>query len=218
MRQGRDYWSRQVAAWRRSGQSKKAYCEKHGVSYWSLRHWAAKLAAPAAPEGQRLVELERVGGREPSAAIELVVGERYLLRLWPQVRAAQLREVLGGAGERSMIHLELGTARIFVRPGATDMRKQINGLVLLVQEQMQLNPFEPALCVFCNAQRRVLKAVYWDRTGFCLWMKRLESGRFPWPRTADQARRQIDAEELRMLLLGIDFWNAHEELRYAEIA
>ena len=68
-----------------------------------------------------------------------------------------------------MIHLELDAARIFVRPGATDMRKQINGLVLLVQEQMQLSPFEAALFVFCNAQRRVLKAVYWDRTGFCLW-------------------------------------------------
>ena len=75
-----------------------------------------------------------------------------------------------------MIHLEVGTARIFVRPGATDMRKQINGLVLLVQEQMQLSPFEAALFVFCNAQRRVLKAVYWDRTGFCLWCKRLEKG------------------------------------------
>ena len=97
MRQGRDYWSRQIAAWRRSGQSKNAYCEKHGVSYWLLRHWAAKLAAPATsavPESQRLVELERVGGPEPRAAIELVVSERYVLRLWPNVRAAQLREVL----------------------------------------------------------------------------------------------------------------------------
>ena len=94
MRQGRDYWSRQVAAWQRSGQSKKAYCEKHGLSYWSLRQWAAKLSAAATPEGQRLVELGRVGGREPRVAIELVVGERYLLRLWPNVRAAQLREVL----------------------------------------------------------------------------------------------------------------------------
>ncbi len=75
-----------------------------------------------------------------------------------------------------MIRLELGAARIFVRPGATDMRKQINGLVLVVQEQMQLSPFETALFLFCNAQRRVLKAVYWDRTGFCLWMKRLEKG------------------------------------------
>ena len=63
----------------------------------------------------------------------------------------------------------------------------------------------------------MLKAVYWDRTGFCLWMKRLERGRFPWPRAADQARRQIDAQEPRMLLLGIDFWNAHRELKYTEI-
>ena len=64
------------------------------------------------------------------------------------------------------------------------MRKQTNGLVLLVQKQMRLSPFGAALWVFCNAQRRVLKAVHWDRTGFCLWMKRLERGRFPWPRTA----------------------------------
>ena len=70
-----------------------------------------------------------------------------------------------------MIHLELGKARIFVRPGATDMRKQINGLVVLVQEEMRTSPFETALFVFCNGQRRLLKAVYWDRTGFCLWMR-----------------------------------------------
>ena len=97
MRQGREYWSRQVAAWRRSGQSKKAYCEKHGLSYWSLRYWGEKLsppAAPAAPEEQRLVELEAVAGAEASAPIELEVGERYLLKLWPSMRAAQLREVL----------------------------------------------------------------------------------------------------------------------------
>ena len=52
-----------------------------------------------------------------------------------------------------MIRLELGAARIFVRPGATDLRKQINGLVLLVQEQMQLSPFEAAL--FCPRRNRV---------------------------------------------------------------
>ena len=97
-----------------------------------------------------------------------------------------------------MIGLELGTARIFVRPGATDLRKQINGLVLLVQEQMRLSPFAASLFVFCNRERQLLKAVYWDRTGFCLWMKRLEKGRFPWPRTAAEARREIDAEQLRM--------------------
>ena len=46
------------------------------------------------PESQRLAELERVGGPEPRAAIELVVSDRYVLRLWPNVRTAQLREVL----------------------------------------------------------------------------------------------------------------------------
>ena len=62
------------------------------------------------------------------------------------------------------------------------MRKQINGLALIVQEQMEMDPFQDALFVFCNGQRRILKALYWDRTGFCLWMKRLEKHRFPWPR------------------------------------
>ena len=59
-----------------------------------MRHWAAKLAPPAAPESQPLVELKPVGVVEPRAAIELVVGERYVVRLWPNMRAAQLREVL----------------------------------------------------------------------------------------------------------------------------
>ena len=102
-----------------------------------------------------------------------------------------------------MIGLELGEARIFVRPGATDMRKQINGLALIVQEQMQLSPFDPALFVFCNGQRRILKALYWGRTGFCLWMKRLENHRFPWPRNATEARQQIDESQLRLLLSGV---------------
>ena len=101
-----------------------------------------------------------------------------------------------------MIHLELGTARIFVRPGATDMRKQINGLVVLVQEEMQTSPFETALFVFCNAQRRLLKAVYWDRTGFCLWMKRLEKGRFPWPRTCGEAGRRQNRQPRQLIDSG----------------
>ena len=116
-----------------------------------------------------------------------------------------------------MIRLEVGAARIFVRPGATDMRKQINGLALLVQEQMQLSPFELGLFVFCNGQRRILKALYWDRTGYCLWMKRLEKQRFPWPQEAAEARQQIDADQLRMLLSGIDFWRAHEEISYEQV-
>lgn len=79
MRQGREYWSRHVAAWRRSGLTKKAYCEQHGLSYWSLRNWDGKLAETA-DQRQPLVELARAGGRakdaEQHATMELLVGRR----------------------------------------------------------------------------------------------------------------------------------------------
>ena len=67
------------------------------------------------------------------------------------------------------------------------MRKQINGLVIIIEQQMEANVFEPSLFLFCNGERRILKAIYWDRTGFCLWQKRLEKHRFPWPRNDEQA-------------------------------
>ena len=95
MKHDRGYWSRHVAAWRRSGQSKKAYCEQHDLSYWSLRYWAGKLAQPSAAESQQLVELKPGAvAAEQRAAIELVVANRYVLRLGPTMRAEQLREVL----------------------------------------------------------------------------------------------------------------------------
>jgi transposase len=117
-----------------------------------------------------------------------------------------------------VISLEVREARIFVRPGQTDMRKQINGLALIVEQQMQSKVFEPALFLFYNRERRILKALYWDRTGFCLWQKKLEKHRFPWPRSAEQALCEIDTEKLRMLLDGIDFWSAHQELAYTRVS
>jgi len=117
-----------------------------------------------------------------------------------------------------MIGLEVGEARVFVRPGCTDMRKQINGLAVMVEQVLEANVFEPALFLFCNAQRRILKALYWDRNGFCLWQKKLQKDQFPWPRTSAEARVEIDAERLRMLLAGIDFWGAHQPLHYQRVS
>lgn len=103
MRQRREYWSRHVAAWRHSGLTRKAYCQRHGLSYWSLCRWAREPSQTAADQRQPLVELARAagGGRhaESPAAMELLVGERYVLRLWPSVCAAHLREVLAALEE-----------------------------------------------------------------------------------------------------------------------
>lgn len=106
--------------------------------------------------------------------------------------------------------------RYFIRPGKTDLRKGVNGLSLLIQNVMQNDPFSRSLFLFCNGQRKLLKIVYWDRNGFCLWQKRLERYRFPWPATEEEAR-EIRFEELKMLLDGIDFFKAHKQLEYSRV-
>lgn len=115
-----------------------------------------------------------------------------------------------------MLTRHLTGARVFVRPGVTDMRKSINGLSLMVEQTLHMSPFDHAVFLFCNRERRILKAIYWDKTGFALWMKRLEKHRFAWPQS-EEAVQEIDEAKLGMLLDGIDFWRAHEELRYEHV-
>ena len=65
--------------------------------------------------------------------------------------------------------LDFSRYRFFLRPGKTDLRKGINGLSVLIQNSMELDPFSSSLFLFCNGERKLLKIVYWDRNGFCLW-------------------------------------------------
>ncbi len=109
--------------------------------------------------------------------------------------------------------IDFSKVRIFVRPGKTDMRKAINGLSILAESSMGQNPLTGSLFVFCSENRTRLKIVYWDKNGFCLWHKRLERDKFPWPATTEAAR-EINREELLMLLSGIDFWKAHQSLHF----
>ena len=111
---------------------------------------------------------------------------------------------------------DLNKTAIYISPGITDMRKQINGLAVVVQDELEKDPFASTLFLFCNRRRRILKALWWESNGFCLWQKRLEKDRFPWP--ADEgAAREISTEELKMLLAGIDFWKAHKKLDYRKV-
>jgi transposase len=112
---------------------------------------------------------------------------------------------------------DLSTLRIFIRPGATDLRKASNGLAILAEQHMGHSPFGKHLFLFCNAERKLLKALYWDRNGFCLWQKRLEQDRFPWPKNAAEAE-EISPEQLNLLLSGIDFWKAHRELFFQKVS
>jgi transposase len=96
------------------------------------------------------------------------------------------------------------------------MRKAVNGLAGIVEGQMGGEPFSGNVYLFCNRERKLLKAIYWDKTGFWLSQKRLEKDKYPWPQTSEAAR-ELSADELSMLFKGIDFFKAHKQLNYKNI-
>ena len=80
--------------------------------------------------------------------------------------------------------LDLSKISIFVRPGSTDMRSQINGLSVLAEYEMKLDPGSGNLFMFCSKNRKNLKCIYWDKNGFCMFQKKLEKDKFPWPKVS----------------------------------
>ncbi len=106
-----------------------------------------------------------------------------------------------------MIYLP-ANVRVFLAPGSTDMRKAINSLSILVESTLRLDPFSGYLFVFCNRGRTILKILYWDRNGFCLWQKRLEKHRFKWPSKRDEVM-EIGTRELSFILEGLDISSVH---------
>lgn len=92
--------------------------------------------------------------------------------------------------------------QIYIACGHTDMRKSIDSLAAIVQQNFQLNPFQNSLFLFCGRKRDRMKALYWEGDGFVLLYKRLESGSFQWPKTTE-AVRAITHQEFRWLLEGL---------------
>jgi transposase len=111
------------------------------------------------------------------------------------------------------MRLDFNDTKIYIRPGTTDMRKAINGLTAIAETAMAMNPFSSSLFLFCGKTRKLIKAFYWDRNGFCLWQKRLERDRFPWPENVEKVR-ELSNGEIAMLLDGIDFFHVHERISF----
>ena len=106
--------------------------------------------------------------------------------------------------------------KVFLALGSTDMRKSINGLSVIVSEQMHLDIFSGNLFVFCNRIQTILKILYWDKNGFCLWQKRLEKDQFKWPETSKEVMN-ITSKELSWLIDGLNINQAHKPLKYSMI-
>jgi transposase len=102
-----------------------------------------------------------------------------------------------------MIGLPAGT-KVWLACGVTDMRKGFDGLAALVQLSLHADPFSGQLFVFRGRRGDRVKILWWDGDGLCLFAKRLERGRFVWPRATDGTVHLTQAQ-LSMLLEGIDW-------------
>ena len=102
--------------------------------------------------------------------------------------------------------LGMGRAtRIYLAPGATDMRKGYEGLYGLVRDRLQCEPLSGHVFLFANARRNRLKLIYWDGTGLWVCGKRLQRGCFGWPEPSPgEVKVRLTAEEFAMLIGGID--------------
>ena len=108
--------------------------------------------------------------------------------------------------------------KVYLHREPVDFRKAINGLSVIVQDEMALSPFSRALFVFCNKKRNQLKVLYWDETGFALWQKRLERDKFKWPRRWLEDPVVLDHEQWQWLLRGFDIaqLKPHKTLFYRD--
>jgi transposase len=109
---------------------------------------------------------------------------------------------------------------VYLCRAPVDMRRGVSGLSAVVEQGLGLDPFAKRLVVFCSRRRDKIKILYWERSGFVLWYKRLEKARFPWPTPeSPDAGVVMTGRELNWLLDGIDLFSVrpHAELRFDSV-
>ena len=88
-----------------------------------------------------------------------------------------------------------GADKVYIACGYTDLRKGIDGLATMVQQQFELDPFTNTLFLFCGRKRDRIKGLYWERDGFILLYKRLEQGAYQWPRAEDRTAQSAQSSD-----------------------
>jgi len=106
---------------------------------------------------------------------------------------------------------------LYIHRAPVDMRKSINGLTAIVQAEMKLDLRTSSLFIFCNQRRTHLKMIYFDRSGFALWLKRLESSKFPWPTHFDDDTVKIELQDLRCLLDGVNVFTRFRDVHFEQV-
>lgn len=108
------------------------------------------------------------------------------------------------------------TVRVYVATSPCDMRKQFDGIALLVENELRQQPRSGHLFVVFNRRRDMVRILFFDRSGYCLFSKRLERGTFrvPWEGDVVDAHVEMEAAELALILEGIDLRGAKRRMRW----
>ena len=109
--------------------------------------------------------------------------------------------------------------KIYLFSNSVDMRKQVNGLLSIIESTFDLDPYEKAIFVFCNKSRDKIKAIRWDENGFVLYYKRLEKDRFKMPdlKECTDGKINISEQDLRRLLYGLEMECFLKKRRYIQM-
>ena len=101
-----------------------------------------------------------------------------------------------------MLEDAAGIRRVVIACGYVDLRKGIDGLATMVQQQFELDPFSNTLFLFCGRKRDRIKGLYWEQDGFILLYKRLEQGAYQWPRSEVEVK-MLTPQQYRWLMEGL---------------
>ena len=114
----------------------------------------------------------------------------------------------------------VGEVKVYLHREPIDMRKGRNGLAALAKEVMQADPFSEALFIYVGRRYDSMKILSWDRNGFSVWWKKIESDeKFHWPRMMQEAVVTLTVEQLNWLLDGYDVWaQPHRMLKFSHVS
>lgn len=110
--------------------------------------------------------------------------------------------------------------KVYLARDATDMRKGFPGLISLTEAVLRAEPTSGHLFMFLNRRRDLMKILYWDGTGFCIWAKRLERGSFQKPPAVagdERTSLELSATQWSMMLQGIDLRSVRQRLRFQRL-
>lgn len=208
-------WQRHLQTWRESGQTQVEYCRVNNLGVKAFGYWLRKDRKINNPAPLQLIPV--TFNTQPAANLveKVLPGCISIFRIgpgskFPGISTGNLFSDNFGS-EQHMIFT--GNIKVYIALGDVDMRKAIDGLSAMVSGVMRLDVFAGHLFAFSNRRRSMIKILYWDKNGFCLWQKRLEKGRFRWPSSREEVL-QVGQRELAWLLEGLEInqASAHKQL------